>query len=35
MRLTRRGRVVVGALVALTIAGTMTVLEGLSVLLFH
>jgi hypothetical protein len=35
MRLTRRGRVVVGALAALTLAGMMTVLEGLSVLLFH
>jgi len=35
MRLTRRGRVVVGALSALTLAGVMTTLEGLSVLLFH
>jgi hypothetical protein len=35
MRLTRRGRVVAGVLVALAIVGSMALLEGLSVLLFH
>jgi hypothetical protein len=35
MRLTRRGRVVAGVLVALAIAGSMALAEGLGVLLFH
>jgi len=35
MRLTRRGRVVAGIGMVLAIAGTMTILEGLSVILFH
>jgi hypothetical protein len=35
MRLTRRGRVVVGVLVASAITGSMALAEGLGVLLAH
>jgi len=35
MRLTRRGRVVVGVLVASALTGGTALVEGLSVLLFH
>jgi hypothetical protein len=35
MRLTRRGRMVAGVLVALAITGSMALAEGLGVLLAH